>query len=180
MQDSIRHRLKTATAEQHERVDAAFSSFDLESLAGYSAFLLAHLHAVHPLEVALEDAGIGALVPDWPARQRRQALLADLDALGVAGFVLSEPLVIQPSPGWCLGACYVLEGSRLGGRLLARRVAAANPRAPLRYLAHTDTTPSWPGFLEQFEQGARRQPWDELLAGASDCFDLFVAAADIG
>ncbi|GAB6388889.1 biliverdin-producing heme oxygenase [Stutzerimonas marianensis] len=179
MQDSIRLRLRAATAAQHERVDAAFSSYNLEDQAGYRAFLLAHLRVVQPVEVALEKSGIAALITDWPARQRRHALLADLEALGTAG-PLTEPLAIRPTPGWCLGACYVLEGSRLGNRLLARRVAAANPGAPLHYLAHSDTTPSWPGFLEQFEQGAKQQPWDQLLAGARDCFDLFVTAAKLG
>lgn len=176
-QDSLRHRLKTATADHHERVDAAFSSFDLESLDGYRAFLCAHLRVVHPLESALEAAGIDRLIHDWAKRQRRHALLADLHALGDNRVAMPSPLDMQPSLGWCLGACYVLEGSRLGGRLLARRVAAANPTAPLNYLAHTDTTPSWPGFLDEFEQAARLQPWQELLAGASDCFDLFVTVA---
>lgn len=177
MHDSLRQRLKTATADQHERVDAAFASFDLESPDGYRAFLRAHLGVVHPLESALEAAGIDRLIHDWSKRQRRHALLTDLHSLGDNRVALPVPLDIQPSPGWCLGACYVLEGSRLGGRLLARRVAAANPTAPLNYLAHTDTTPSWPGFLEEFEQGARLQPWQELLTGASDCFELFVAVA---
>lgn len=175
--DSLRQRLKAATAGQHERVDVAFSSFDLESIKGYCAFLGAHLQVVHPLEVVLEAAGIDRLIHDWANRQRRHALMADLHELGENRIALPAPLVVEPTPGWCLGACYVLEGSRLGGRLLARRVAAANPAAPLNYLAHTDTSPSWPGFLEEFEQSARLQPWQELLAGASDCFDLFVAAA---
>lgn len=177
MHDSIRQRLREATAAQHERVDAAFSGFDLESLEGYRAFLQAHLRVVRPLETGLEEAGITQLINDWPNRQRRHALLADLADLGGLGQLPDTSLNIQPSAGWCLGACYVLEGSRLGGRLLARRVANANPTAPLRYLAHTDTSPSWPRFLEQLEREARLQPWQDVLAGASACFALFIRHA---
>ena len=174
----LRMRLRQATAPLHDRVDAAYSRFELHRMDGYRAFLRAHAHVVGPLEVALEQAGIDTMIHDWPQRSRHQALLADLRALGDAlPRSLAHP--VPPSPGWCWGAAYVIEGSRLGGLVLAKRVAAANPGAPLSYLSRQSPKPFWPSFLQQFEQQAAVFAWSDLLAGAHDTFDSFIAAAHV-
>jgi len=174
--ETLRNRLRAATAPQHERVDAAFSAYQLDRPDGYRAFLQAHAQVLIPLEIALEEAGIEAMLDDWPQRSRRRALLEDLQALGS-----EQPLSTQsgaaPSPGWCWGAAYVIEGSRLGGRVLARRVAVANPSAPLRYLSHSDATPLWPSFLHTLEQQGPACDWSELLTGAHATFERFLDAA---
>lgn len=174
--DTLRNRLRAATAQHHERVDAAFSSFDLGQPSGYRAFLQAHAQVLIPLEAALERAGVDAMLEDWAQRRRAQALRADLDDLGAASpppALLKTPL----SQAWCWGATYVIEGSRLGGRVLARRAAEANPSAPLRYLSHSSTKPLWPSFLEQLELHATTCDWNDVLAGAHDTFERFLAAA---
>lgn len=79
----VREQLRQAGAPWHEAVDAAFSRFDLGQADGYRAFLRAHARALPGLEQALEQAGIAQLMPDWPARRRRHALLADLADLGL-------------------------------------------------------------------------------------------------
>lgn len=174
--DSVRNRLRAATTLQHERVDAAFSAYQLDQTDGYRAFLQAHAQALIPLELTLEQAGIKRMLNDWSQRSRRQALLADLQTLGC-----KEPKSAQadtaPSSGWCWGAAYVIEGSRLGGRVLARRVAEANPSAPLRYLSHGNATPFWPSFLQELEQQAGACDWSEVLAGAHATFECFLSAA---
>lgn len=174
--ESLRSRLRAATAPHHQRVDAAFSAFPLEQIDGYRDFLRAHAQVVDPLEVALEASRIEAMVNDWPQRQRRHALSADLAELeGRPPVTESIPYPLRP--GWCLGAAYVIEGSRLGGRVLAKRVASGNPSAPLRYLAGHGTTPSWAAFLEQLERHGKTHPWEDVQAGAMDTFERFLAAA---
>ncbi|HCC63345.1 MAG TPA: hypothetical protein DEQ55_19620 [Pseudomonas sp.] len=116
------------------------------------------------------------MLDDWPLRCRRQALLADLKALGCAEPPLT-PAGMAPSPGWSWGAAYVIEGSRLGGRVLSRRVAEANPSAPLRYLNHGSATPLWPSFLQKLEQQGSACDWSEVLTGANDTFERFLGAA---
>ncbi|WP_313088559.1 biliverdin-producing heme oxygenase [Pseudomonas sp.] len=175
--NSVRTRLRCATAPQHQQVDQAFSRFRLEQPAGYRAFLRAHAQAIGPLEMRLQAAGVEQLLPDWPQRRRWPALQADLADLG-------EPLVISmpaaadkpPSAAWCWGALYVIEGSRLGGRLLARRVASGQPDAPLRYL-DAEAAPSWPAFIERLDQQAATLAWAPLLAGAQAAFSQFLDAA---
>lgn len=174
--DRLRLRLRTATAPLHERVDAAFSSFDLGSLEGYRAFLRAHAQVLRPLEFELEASGIETMLADWPWRSRRRQLQADLIELGDSA-PCPRASAAPHGPGWCWGAVYVIEGSRLGGRVLAKRVAEANPHAPLRYLAFSDAAPSWPAFIDQLDLHAAACPWNDVLAGACEVFERFVQAA---
>lgn len=174
--DTLRNRLRAATAPQHERVDAAFSAYRLDQPEGYRAFLQAHAQVLIPLELTLEQAGIETMLDDWSQRSRRRALLEDLQALGCAEPSLTRT-GMAPSPGWSWGATYVIEGSRLGGRVLARRVAEANPSAPLRYLSHGSATPLWPSFLQKLEQQGSACDWFEVLSGANATFDRFLGAA---
>lgn len=123
---SARQALRTATAGDHARVDRAFGAFDLSRRDGYVRFLLAQAEAFLPVEAAIDAAHPRDAIPDWPARRRAAALLTDLDALGIA-----QP-ACPPCPSFrnreeILGAIYVLEGSRLGGKLLARSVPADLP-----------------------------------------------------
>jgi heme oxygenase (biliverdin-IX-beta and delta-forming) len=108
--------LRDATAGHHERVDAAFSAFDLTTRDGYGNFLAAQAAAYLPIEAALDEAGAVDLLPDWPDRKRGDALRSDMASMGV---VAEEP---QRSPtfdnsGQIWGTLYVIEGSRLGPTL---------------------------------------------------------------
>lgn len=174
--ERLRLRLRAATSPLHERVDAAFSSFELGSLDGYRAFLRAHAQVLVPLEIELEASGIETLLVDWPQRSRRRQLLADLAELDDSA-PWPESSATPQEPGWCWGAVYVIEGSRLGGRVLAKRVAEANPNAPLRYLGFSDAMPSWPAFIDQLDRQAAAYPWNDVLAGACEVFERFVHAA---
>lgn len=120
--------LRTATAADHERVDRAFGAFDLTDRADYAAFLQAQAYAFLPIEAAIDAAEPRDMLADWSERRRADQLRADLKQLGI----------ITPATGKCvsyrnrediLGAIYVLEGSRLGGRMLARSVPADLPRS---------------------------------------------------
>jgi heme oxygenase len=79
---------------------------------------------------------------------------------------------------------YVLEGSRLGARLLLAEVEAAlSPasRAATRYLSHGQGLSLWPTFLQRLEasQQVRREP-DAAAAGARAVFRQFLAASGDG
>lgn len=171
----LRDRLRAATAKDHAALDAVALTFDIESPSGYGRFLSASAVALTPLELALERAGVGAWLGDWPDRSRRAALSSDLVALGLAPPVTAaEP---TPSRGFGVGLLYVLEGSRLGARFLARRVRRSAPGLPTGYLGHGDEADLWRSFLGWLEAqpkvGLRT---DEALAGARYGFQCFSAA----
>ncbi len=159
--------LRAATAASHTRLDALFGGFDLGVRDEYCRFLLAHAAAALSLEAALDAGGMHALLPDWPQRQRASALRADLDALGV-----TSPPALPASPlhgdGALWGAAYVLEGSRLGGAVLARRLAAGLPR---RYLAASALPAAWPQFLKQMD--AALQTPSQLAAAVAAALSAF-------
>lgn len=175
--DNIRQRLRTYGGALHQQVDEAFSGFSLDDAEGYRQFLQAHGTALFSLEHALENAGIAQLLTDWPARRRRDALRADLDALNCS-VPTPLPMTAPVCAGWCWGAAYVLEGSRLGGQVLLRRLRAGQPEAPANYLGHATAPGLWPGFLQQLEAGAVGIDEHELQRGVDDAFGLFLRAAE--
>ncbi len=80
--------------------------------------------------------------------------------------------------GALFGRLYVLEGSRLGGKLLVKRAAESDDpqvRAATHYLGHGAESDFWRGFLERLESSAavKGSPQRTLL-GAREAFGLFV------
>nr|AGU09946.1 hypothetical protein [uncultured organism] len=167
---SVRGALRTATADNHERLDAMFGKFDLADPAAYRSFLRAHARALLPIEELIAAAGR----PDgWLPRS--PLLLADLAAIGEAG---PSPMPILPpnAPGlW--GMRYVVEGSRLGGALLARSVGSGLPAA---YLGARHGAGEWRAFLDTLERAGQDgdETWlNGAIEGAREAFALFAAAA---
>lgn len=163
--------LRDATRAEHDRVDMGFSRFALADARSYGAFLSAHARALAPLEAAAR--------PDAP----RMALLArDLEEMDLP---LPAPLTLFETGGdafrW--GLLYALEGSRLGGAMLARQVGSGLPTA---YLSATHDRGGWLAFQARLDDAAdqaalagdvRWQP--EVLRGALAAFDIFARAADV-
>ena len=178
----VRDRLRAVTREAHERVDRRFSGYDLGDPEAYRGFLEAH-HAVLPgCEYMLEASGAAALVDDWAHRLRTPALVADLVSLG-ARPVRATPTLRRLTPAAAFGMLYVLEGSRLGGAVLARRVlagASARCRGATRYLRHGEGLRLWPSFLAALEaSGDVRDDPDAAVASAIETFGLFEPAASL-
>jgi heme oxygenase len=168
----MRALLRASTTGLHAVVDARFAPMLGSGEAGYRSFLLASAAAVFPLEQALLAAGVNAIVPDWTRRTRTAALRADLADLGVTDVALAPAPPLE-------GAAHMLEGSRLGARLLVPDLLAggsARVRAATRYLRHGEGHRLWQSFLAHLEsaQAARACPV-ETIAGARAAFALFVA-----
>ena len=131
-----------------------FASFDLGAKDGYRRFLSAHADAVLPIEAALDAAQAGEVIADWDMRRRGEALRADLAALGTPVLSGDEPAAIagfddaDTKPFAIAGAIYVLEGSRLGGRFLARQVGEDLPR---EYLDPNQAPKHWRELLARLD-----------------------------
>lgn len=177
---SLRMHLRHATAACHERVDAAFSAFDLATPDGYAGFLVAQSAALGPVEQALERVGITDILPDWRERSRRAALGRDLASLGQAH---SPPVPVAPPAGAAaaLGMAYVLEGSRLGSVVLLRRVLAGPDlasREATDYLRHGAGEDFWRRFLARLETlSLPEADLAKMTAGAVAAFTAFERAA---
>lgn len=176
---SARMFLRAQTAADHDRVDRAFGAFDLSNRDGYRAFLLAQADALLPVEQAIDAADPAGLLPDWPERRRAALLVADLAELGEGA---PDPARIHDEWGplmsdaaALLGAVYVLEGSRLGGSVLARGIAAA---LPTRFIACPPAPQRWRSLIQIMDtQIVTEDQRATALAAARSVFDRFRQSA---
>src|SRR5581483_2717959 len=80
----LRAFLRSRTRNVHARLDSSIGALDLRQRSSYERFLRGTAAALMPIELALEDSGVEALLSDWPRRRRRLALQHDLSLLGTA------------------------------------------------------------------------------------------------
>ncbi len=170
---ATRLALKAATDDIHRELDERLSRLDLASTADYRRFLGFHAQTIPPFEEALAAAGASRLIDDWEAGRRSAAIETDLSALGEP---MPAPIAVPPIRGTAelLGTAYVLEGSRLGGRVLKRRVGNGLPSS---FLGHSSHAP-WSAVVATLD---RHLYSDELVgeakAAARHCFGMFLNAA---
>lgn len=174
---TTRLRLRNETAADHAVVDEIYSRFDLGEPHGYRAFLEAQYACFAPIEQALAVGGAGDLLDDWPARRRAPLLSADLADLGADSPAPGPSTAPLATPAAALGAIYVLEGSRFGGALLARRLWTG---APARFLGGGADPAAWRGLLAVMDRHLSNEADMAVAAGAArSVFAAFAAAGQL-
>lgn len=143
---NARARLRDATRPQHDVVDEVFSRFDLSDASGYGRFLCAQSACFTAVEAAVADRA-QALLGDWPSRARAHLLTADLAELGLTPPAPAEAPAFADDAA-ILGAVYVLEGSRFGGGVLAKRLP---PSAPSNFLRAGGEPNAWRSFIASLD-----------------------------
>lgn len=144
----MRFALKAATDDIHQELDDALSQLDLARLSDYRRFLEFQARTVPAIEWKLAALGIDDLLEGWSEARRGPALVADLKALGEA-MPSTLPAPVIDGTAQTLGAAYVLEGSRLGSRVLRQRVADG---LPVRFLNGGETITPWLSLLSAIER----------------------------
>lgn len=167
--------LRSRTMGGHARVDECYSRFDLADRDQYRSFLLAHALVLPGLEQVIAEH------PDLPAFRRRTSLLADdLRALGEP---MPEALNYEkPMRGGHLwGVLYVVEGSRLGGGLLAQRVGHGLAASFLNARHHQGEWRTL-GKLINAQAAQHDDSWlDQAIVAAKACFGHYeLGAANSG
>ncbi|WP_246018309.1 biliverdin-producing heme oxygenase [Pelagibacterium montanilacus] len=175
--------LRAATTHMHGQLDAL--DIDLSSRSRYCDFLLWQAGLVPALERHLESNGVGMLLTDWSERSRRDALASDLCQLELAQPALAASLsnasgldAPEHNVGALWGIAYVLEGSRLGGKMLARAVPETLSQSASSFLSHGRYTNLWPRFVAALD--AARLSGAEMaaaIAAANAVFKLFAGSA---
>lgn len=180
---SLMQELRRATAAEHAAAERELGLLRPEvCLADYRAYLL-RMWSVH---AAIEDrldgvAGLRELLPDLDERRRCAALACDLRALGLRDEELSRRkrtdfLSPQPTCAELLGALYVVEGSTLGGRIIARhldQVLSTAIQHARSYLdAYADLSGMWKRFGAAADSFGRAHPerLPQVLAAARASF----------
>ena len=164
------------TREAHDQVDGLLGGFDLGARPDYVRFLVTQAAAFLPVERALDRADASAIIPDWSERRRGDCLREDFADLGVAP---DQPIdaPVFDSPETLLGGAYVLEGSRLGGKMLSRSIGGGLPQ---RFLAGPPLGGGWKALIALLERELP-SPGQREIAGRSAIatFDCFFRAASV-
>nr|WP_269326747.1 biliverdin-producing heme oxygenase [Kineosporia mesophila] len=175
--------MRAATRATHERLD---SLVDLRAWdqATHRWWLQRMLGLHEPLERELGSwyAGqSGRTAPDVPSRRRAGAIASDLRSLGLTDEEVRDlprsPLPPAPSTrGQALGHLYVLDGSALGGSVIARHaVAGGIPHDACTSLAHDPgRIASWRETKALLDDLTPAELAEAVLA-ASELFAVFEA-----
>jgi heme oxygenase (biliverdin-IX-beta and delta-forming) len=151
----IRTKLRARIAMLHTRLDQLVNSSCFGDMLGLGRLLTIHYDALVLLVPALERAGAEHVCPGWEGRSRLAALEEDLRVLGMRPNAnpAYPPSFVREPEIW--GALYAVEGSRLGNRIILRRVMECGSEAERRatqFLAHgLDDRTAWGRFLARLE-----------------------------
>ena len=178
---TLLERLKTETRPAHDRIEKAI---DLNRrIASRDAYrdLLIRFYGFHR---AWENAA-SPLAPDRVFFRRRckaDLLVQDLKALGLdAGEIIQlpqcHPLMPLPAPEAVLGSMYVVEGSTLGGAIIAkeveRKLGFGRETGCAYFRSYgRDTAAMWKSFGRVLQAASSPQTDDLIVASAQDTFTV--------
>lgn len=176
-------RLRLETRPFHDGVEANAFNQSLSAgtvTAAQTAQFLGRMYGfVQPYETALRRHAV-ALGPEWQLEQRYRAALIPAD-LARLGYPAAPPLCPTLPPletrAQLLGAMYVLEGSTLGGQVIARQLAAAGIDGRSSFFASRAerTGPLWKQFTQLLEAAAAAEEADAIVASAIRTFQTLAA-----
>jgi heme oxygenase len=165
--------LRSETRPAHEALEQnefnQLLSVGTPSAAATAHFLAKMYGFLVPYEARLRQHSFG---PEWEIERRQRAHLI-LEDLGKTPAELPLCPSLPPLATWpqLLGAMYVLEGSTLGGQVIARQLAKAD--IPLRtYFAGAaeHTGPLWKSFCQLLADAATDDNSAAIVQSASLTF----------
>jgi heme oxygenase len=189
--ESLRVHLRAATMAAHDLLDQAMQAASGWQTRGDYARFLALQHAARvPLEQWLADHAPAGCDP--PPRQT-PLLARDLAALDMGlppACPAFDPLQTPASPpltgafhvkhGW-VGAAWVLAGSALGNRAIAKQVARIGGGAwPVAFLGDAGMMDFWQGLRSRIERPADPDEAEGATRAAEAVFAHFLAVAERG
>ncbi|MCZ2499024.1 biliverdin-producing heme oxygenase [Xylophilus sp. Kf1] len=175
---SLSQRLKTETADDHERMHRLMAdAAPFASRERYARFVAAQYLFQRDIEHLFAAPAVQAAVPDLSVRGRTEASLADLADLGAPVPVdgIATGAVAMPE---ALGWIYVSEGSTLGAAFLLQEVGAKlglNAGFGARHLAAypEGRMRVWKRFVAALDADALQPLQQPVVDGAHAAFGRF-------
>lgn len=175
---AILQALRAETRPAHDALEQ--NAFNQALVAGtltegLARYFLAKMYGfLVPYEARLRRQSLGS---EWEAeaRQRAHLILEDLQ-LPAAALPLCPDM--PPLASWpqLLGAMYVVEGSTLGGQVIARQLAKLNSELRTYFLGYGEQTGSrWKAFCQLLAQEANPTNQTAIVQSASLTFQKLSA-----
>ena len=175
-------RLRLETRPFHDSVEA--NAFNKALAAGrvtaaQTAQFLARMYGFVQLYEAALQRHAAAFGPEWQLELRYRAPLI-LNDLARLGYPAAPPLCPALPPletrAQLLGAMYVLEGSTLGGQVIARQLAAADIAGRTFFAGRAERTgPLWKQFGQLLEAAGASEAPAAIVASAILTFQTLAA-----
>lgn len=169
--DSLRHRLRSDTRTAHETLDGIVVNLHLANFQDLSVFLRAHCRALTSLDLSF--CGQHNLVS-----HQLSTVQSDIQRLQITpsrpfrgGSVTGN---LDPD-----GVTYVIAGSHLGGKILAKQLALSeDPRVlPLQLFNDDRVALTWTNLVARLRtKPACGVPANRMVNSALTCFDVYSAA----
>ncbi len=153
-------QLKTATAAAHQSLEAFLIPIikQTRTPAEYGKLLRMFYGYYKPLEDAIDRFPVGGVLADFELRRKAALILQDMKDLTAEPLpVMSAAVPAISNLPQAMGALYVLEGSTLGGQIIAKilqRNLHRGPETGFRFFS---------GYGE--ETAAKWECFQEVLAG---------------
>lgn len=178
----ITERLKQATLPAHQQLEKwmVYRIKSIDSIEQYTHLLELFIGFYQPLEYHTQPY-LQEVVPDLDERRKSHLLWKDIGSLEVEVSCLSlcGRLPAFSNTAQALGALYVMEGSTLGGAIIAKMVKGKITHLPDTSLQFfhgygAQTMDKWARFKQCMNGYATSEEQGQaVIEGASDTFSFF-------
>ena len=181
---SFLEKLKAATATAHTRLEELPISKSLMSpdttIEQYRLYLELMSRVIYDVEHSLFPE-MTDLLPDIDQRRKSGLIADDLEVLDSRNVHTELPLQAagyKYTPAFAMGIMYVIEGSTLGGRVIAKNIKKVlmldETRGAKYFNGYGDQTgPLWKSFQETLSNyEAANNSGEDIIAGAEFAFNI--------
>lgn len=170
MNPDLRYQLRERTRKDHDDLDELVSQFDLASHDGFRAFVQLHLCCFLQMQSRLSpECRSGQTLDDMV-----DGLRADLQSIDAAAIdpVVDVPIKLDP-----LAIDYMVAGSRLGSKILAKRWATSTEASVQNadaYFGQQSDKLLWPVTCQSLSDVAHDDPRaTQIIDDTRFLFQLF-------
>ena len=180
---TLRDALKESTRAQHDSIESAMKVSEWSKTKDGYRQVIERFYGFHlSMEAAIwaHEEELREIFPDLANRTRLPLIEKDLRALGdseekIAELPVCEDLPDLSTPARAAGALYVLEGSTMGGMMMAKWLQEEHGYTPesgsAYYKAYGDQTmPMWQAFTKGLADERLEANRDEVVEAAGGTF----------
>lgn len=171
--------IRGATAEQHQLLESKLFPFlqNMRSVEDYIHLLNVFYGYMQPVQTLISGHIDRALLPDIDRRRNAGYILQDLEALGssFSGEICNDLPAVNSNAS-AFGALYVMEGSTLGGKIIANMVSEklGIETGLLFFRGYGPQTRNmWKEFTHKLENDRNAREAGTIISGALQTFFFF-------